>query len=161
METNNAMTVVSENGITFNKLSLCQKLVVCDAVVKLAETLKEQARKLAEESEEKAIEMDGIRYELKPWNGRSKCEDICSLAGSATDIILNHKNRDGTITPVKCNGLSNEEFVKLCEVSKSSLIDAIKKKNADDSNVKKVDIDKWVSSFFKPTKGEPHFVRTK
>lgn len=161
METNNAMTVVGENGVAFSKLSLCQKLVVCDAVVKLAETLKEQAKELAEKSEEKAIEMDGIRYELKPWGGKPKCEDICALAGSAQSITLTHTNRDGSTTDVPCNGLSADEFIKLCEVSKSAIVDAIREKNSCDKNVKKVDIENWLKQFFTPTSGKPHFVRTK
>lgn len=161
METNNAMTVVGENGVAFNNLSLCQKLVVCDAVIKLAETLKEQARALAEASEDHAIEMDGIRYELKPWAGRSKCNDLCALAGGAGDITLEHSNRNGTTSSVPCIGITPDEFIALCDVSKSAVVDAIRAKNADNREVKKVDIERWVGKFFSPTEGKPHFVRTK
>lgn len=159
--TSNAIDVVGDTRVSFSKMSLCQKLVVCDAVSALIETIRDEAKKLAEESPDKAVEMDGIRYELKPWAGKSVCEDVCNLAYEIADPHLTRIARNGTSTEYACNGLSNDEMIKLCTVSKTAVIDALCKKNVGNPTFKKVDAERWVKGFFKPTVGAPHFVRTK
>lgn len=163
--TNGAMQTVSDNAPSFSRLSLCQKLVVCDAVVKLAETLKEQAKEIADNSPDKAIEMDGIRYEFRPWAGTPVCRDIGALAGAVYGkggrLIITETDRRGTERSLDCEGLSPEEFIALCNVSKSKVVAAIMAKNADNDALKKAQVDRLVSQFFEKTSGTPHFVRTR
>lgn len=157
METNNAVQVVSENGLTFSKLSLCQKLVVCEAVERVIKSLKEEAKRIASESDDKAIEMDGIRYELKPWGGKSVVHDICELAGAAASPkVFDRKGNE-----VEIAGLTGDELLKLCDLPKTRLVDAIKAKNATNSVASKAAIERWCADKYDKTEGEPRFVRTK
>lgn len=164
--TNSAVQKVADNAPSFSRLSLCQKLVVCDAVVKLAEALKKQAKEIAEASPDKSIEMDGIRYELKPWADKPKCRDITELA-SAVDgdgdkfTIREIDTRTAEITATELNPIPPEEFIALCEVSKKRVVDAVMKKNEGNPSVKRRLVDSFVSRYFDRVDGTPHFVRTK
>lgn len=162
---NHAVQTVADDAPSFSRLSLCQKLVVCDAVVKLAETLKEQAKEIADKSPDKAIEMDGIRYEFKPWDGKPVCRDIGTLAGAIAGdggrLRITETDRHGTEKSFDCEGITNEEFIALCNVSKSKVVDAIMAKNADNDSLKKAQVDRFVSQFFEKTSGTTHFVRTR
>ena len=155
-----AVDTVSETRDVFASLSLCQKLVVCDAVCAIAENLKKEARAMAEASPDKAIEMDGIRYELKPWKGRAVCEDICALAtavdASGGDLSIPYKGG-----AVECRGIPPEEFVALCDVPKSRVVDAIMKKNEGNASLRKAIVERFVGRFFSNAEGSPHFIRVK
>ena len=161
-ETMNALEVVRENAVDgFGALSLCQKLVVLDAVDKLSKSIRDEARQEAE-ANGGVLEMDDIRYELKPWSGKPKVKDLCQLAGAIQSPVFNRVNKkDGSVEEVGFNGLDNEKLLELCELPKSKLIEALKKANADNKSIKKVEIDRWVSSQYEATEGTPHFVRTK
>ncbi len=163
--TNSAVQKVADNSPSFSRLSLCQKLVVCDAVVKLADALKKQAKDMAEASPDKAVEMNGIRYELKPWAGKPVCRDIGVLAGSVSGdggrLRIVETDRCGVERTVECDGISPDEFIRLCDVSKSKVVDAVMRKNAGIDGLKKSQVDRLVSSFFEKTEGTPHFVRTR
>jgi len=165
VEANNAVQVVQENGLTFSQLSICQKLVVLDAVDKLSATIRQQAKDMAGESEDKAIEMDGIRYELKPWAGKSVCRDICEVAGAVTGNaqksieVFDKKKGETKVVPFKC--ITQEQLLALCDLPKSKLADALKVANAENKELKKVDIENYVKGFYEATEGTPHFIRTK
>lgn len=161
-EVMNAVTVVNDNAVDgFGALSLPQKLVVLDAVDKLSKVLREEAKKKAEENGG-FIEEDGIRYELKPWAGKAKCRDLCELAGAIQNPVYNRFNdKKETMEEVPFVGIDNEKLLELCDLPKTKLVDALKKANADNKGIKKVEIEKWVSSHFEKTEGTPHFVRTK
>lgn len=157
----NAVQVVNDNGVAFNRLSLCQKLVVLDAVDKLSKTLRAEAKRMAEEAGG-AIEMDGIRYELKPWAGPSKCTDICAMAGElASPSIMRMDDKKCEASEIPLVGISNEELLGLCDIPKTKVADLLKKKNADNKSVKKVEIDRLVEQFYQKTEGAPHFVRVR
>lgn len=158
--TNNALQVVHENGLTFSKMSICQKLVVLDAVDNLSKSIREEAKKMAEESEDKAIEMDGIRYELKPWAGPSKCRDIREVASEAANksIEVDKKTRKG-VESQWVNGITQDALLDSCTLSKSSLVKAMMDANAG-SSLTKADWERWAEQFFEKTEGKPHFVRT-
>ena len=157
-----AVDTVYETRDVFASLSLCQKLVVCDAVCAIAESLKKEARAMAEASPNKAIEMDGIRYELKPWKGRPKCEDICGLAGAVTHGFgVSKVGKDGSCDGYECKGITPEEFIALCDVPKSKVVEAVVKRNADVDGVKKGDVERFVNQWFRSAEGSPHFVRVK
>ena len=158
---NNAIEVVGNNSVSFQNMSICQKLVVLDAVEKLAKTIREEAKAMAEASEDKAIEMDGIRYELKQCAGKPKLTDICQLAGSIRKPVVYTTNRKGESSEVEINGITNEELLAMCDLPKSKVADALKEKNADNKAVKKSDIEKWVGSFYEKTEGTPRFTRVK
>lgn len=158
METTNAVQVVNENGVRFNNLSMCQKLVVLDAVDKLSKTIREEAKKMAVESGG-AIEMDGIRYEMKPWAGKPKVRDLCEVAAEVEKPkYLKVNERKQTAVEIEWTGLTHEELLKLCDIGKSALADAIIAKNPD---AVKADVKRYVEQFFEATEGTPHFVRTK
>ena len=158
MEANNAVQVVNENGLTFGKLSLCQKLVVLDTVDKLSKTLREEAKKKANENGG-VLEMDGIRYEMRPWAGKPKVHDLCEVASFVSQPKYTKVNkRTGDATEVEWVGLTNAELLKLCDLGKSALADAIIAKNP---GAVKADINRYVEQFFDSTEGTPHFVRTK
>lgn len=154
-------TVTNSSGV-FASLSLCQKLVVCDAVCAIAENLKKEARAMAEASPDKAIEMGGIRYELKPWKGRPKCGDICGLAGAVTHGFgVSKVGNDGSCNGYECNGITPEEFIALCDVPKSKVVEAVVKRNSDVDGIRKSDVERFVSQWFRSAEGSPHFVRVK
>lgn len=161
-EVMNAVTVVNDNAVDgFGALSLTQKLVVLDAVDKLSKVLREEAKKKAEENGG-FIEEDGIRYELKPWAGKSKCRDLCMLAGAIQQPVYNRFNdKKETVEEVPFVGIDNEKLLELCDLPKTKLVDALKEANAHNKGIKKVEIERWVSSHFEKTEGTPHFVRTK
>ena len=161
-EAMNALEAVKENSVTgFGALSLCQKLVVLDAVDKLSKTIRDEARRKAE-ADGGVLEMDDIRYELKPWNGKPKVKDLCLLAGAIQNPVYNRiSKKDGSVEEVGFGGLDNEQLLELCDLPKSKLIDALKKANADNKSIKKVEIENWVSAQYESTEGSPHFVRTK
>jgi hypothetical protein len=161
-ETMNALEVVRENAVNgFGALSLCQKLVVLDAVDKLSATIREEAKREAN-ANGGVLEMDGIRYEMKPWAGKPKVKDLCQLAGAIQNPVYNRINKnDGSVEEVGFGGLDNEQLLELCDLPKSKLVDALKKANADNKSIKKVEIERWVSAQYESTEGTPHFVRTK
>ena len=66
--------------------------------------------------------------------------------------------RTGDATEVEWVGLTNAELLKLCDLGKSALADAIIAKNP---GAVKADINRYVEQFFDSTEGTPHFVRTK
>lgn len=161
-EVNNAVEVVKDNAPEkFGALSLPQKLVVLDAVDKLSKAIRDEAKKLAEENGG-FIEGDGIRYELKPWAGKSKCKDICELAGAIQNPVYTRFNdKTETAEEIAFIGIDNDKLLDLCDLPKTKLVNALKDANADNKGIKKVEIERWVSSHFEKTEGAPHFVRTK
>ena len=158
----NALETVKENSVTgFGALSLCQKLVVLDAVDKLSASIREEAKLKARENGG-VLEMDGIRYEMIPWGGKPKVKDLCQLAGAIQEPIYNRINKkDGSVEEICFNGIDNEKLLELCDLPKSKLIDALKEANANNKSIKKVEIDRWVSAQYESTEGTPHFIRTK
>ena len=155
--TNNALQTVSDNGVGFSRLSICQKLVVLDAVDKLSKTIRDEAKRLAQENGG-VLEMDGIRYEMKPWAGKPKVKDLCEVASAiAEPRFVKYNDKKQEATELSWNGLNHEELLALCDVSKTKLSDALVAKNPD---AKKVDIKKYVDGFFEATEGTQHFVRT-
>lgn len=161
-EVMNAVTVVNDNAVDgFGALSLTQKLVVLDAVDKLSKVIRDEARRKAE-ANGGVLEMDDIRYELKPWGGKPKVKDLCMLAGSIQQPIYNRFNdKTETVEEVPFVGIDNEKLLELCDLPKSKLVDALKEANADNKSIKKVEIERWVSAQYESTEGTPHFVRTK
>lgn len=161
-ETMSALEIVKENAVDgFGALSLCQKLVVLDAVDKLSATIREEAKRAANENGG-VLEMDGIRYEMKPWAGKPKVKDLCQLAGAIQKpVFIRVSKKDGSTEEISFDGLDNEQLLDLCELSKTKLVNALKDMNKDNKSIKKVEIEKWVSSQYETTEGTPHFVRTK
>ena len=157
----NAVQVVQENGVVFSKMSICQKLVVLDAVDKLSKTLRDEAKKMAE-ANGGVLEMDGIRYEMKPWAGKSKLTDICQLAGDLRKpVMLKMDDKKCEAHEIPLVGIDNEELLAMCELPKTKVIDALKQKNADNKAVKKVDIERFVGKYYEKTEGTRHFVRVR
>lgn len=157
-ESNKAVQVVNDNGVTFGRLSICQKLVVLDAVDKLSKTLRDEAKRMADENGG-VLEMDGIRYEMKPWAGKPKVKDLCAVAAEvAKPRYLKVNERKGEAVEVEMAGLTHEELIKLCDLGKTALANALIEKNP---TVAKVDVKMYVEQFFESTEGAPHFVRTK
>lgn len=70
-----------------------------------------------------------------------------------------HKERSGAFSEVPCEGLTPDEMIKVCSISKSGLVEAIREKNKGNNKVKKCDIEMWLKSYFKSEVGE-RFVRT-
>ena len=157
--TNNALTTVSENLPAFSSLSTCQKLVVLDAVDKLSNTIREQAKKEAQDNGG-FIEQDGIRYEMKPWAGPSKCRDIGEVAGAMDNLWVDKASRKGDSCSIHANGLTSEKLLATCTLSKTALVNAMKDANPD-AKLTKADWERWADRFFEKTEGTPHFVRTK
>lgn len=157
-QSNNAVQVVSDNAVAFSHLSLCQKLVVLDTVDKLSKTIREEAKAKAVENGG-FLDMDGIRYEMKPWGGKSKVRDLCEVAASvASPKYVKVNEKKNTAVEVEFNGLNHEELLKLCDLGKTALSNALIEKNP---NATKADIKKYVEQFFEATDGTPHFVRVK
>lgn len=150
--TMNAIETVKSNTLSFQNLSLCQKLVVIDAVKKLINTIEDEAKEKAKENGG-VLEQDGIRYEMKPWAGPVKLRDIKELAGAITKPTTN----DG----VEMVGMTHDELLGLCNVPKTKLIAKLKEKNKGIKAVKKVDIEDFVNGYYDTTEGTPHFIRTK
>jgi hypothetical protein len=157
--TNNALTTVSENTPAFSNLSTCQKLVVLDAVDKLSKTIREQAKKEAQENGG-FIEQDGIRYEMKPWADPSKCRDIGEVAGAMDNLWVDKSSRKGDSCSIHANGLTSEKLLATCTLSKTALVAAMKDANPE-SKLTKADWERWADRFFDKTEGAPHFVRVK
>ena len=156
--TNNALTTVSENLPSFSSLSTCQKLVVLDAVDKLSKTIREEAKKEAKENGG-YIEQDGIRYEFRPWAGPSRCRDICEVAGAMSDKMTVDKKTRKDVVPTEVSGISNEDLLKACTLSKTALVSAMMSANLN-SPLTKADWERWADKFYEKTEGAPHFVRT-
>lgn len=156
--TNNALTTVSESLPSFSSLSTCQKLVVLDAVDKLSKTIREEAKKEAKDNGG-YIEQNGIRYEFKPWAEPSKCRDICEVAGAMSDKMTVDKKTRKDVVPTEANGISNEDLLKACTLSKTALVSAMMSANPD-SVLTKADWERWADKFYEKTEGAPHFVRT-
>lgn len=157
-ESNGALQTVSDNAVAFSRLSICQKLVVLDAVDKLSKTIREDAKRMANENGG-VLDMDGIRYEMKPWAGKPKVKDLCAVAADVAEPrYLKVNERKGEAVEVEMVGLSHEELLKLCDLGKSALANALIEKNPD---VAKADVKRYVEQFFESTDGTPHFVRTK
>lgn len=150
--TMNAVETVKSNSLSFQNLSLPQKLVVIDAVKKLINTIEEEAKEEARKNGG-VLEQDGIRYEMKPWAGPAKMRDIKELASA----LLKPATDDG----VAMVGMTHDELLGLCNVSKTKLIAKLKEKNKGIKAVKKVDIEKFVDGYYDATEGTPHFIRTK
>lgn len=156
-ETNHALQAVSDNGVAFSRLSICQKLVVLDAVDKLSKTIRDEAKRLAQENGG-VLEMDGIRYEMKPWAGKPKVKDLCEVASAiAEPRFVKYNDKKQEAIELSWKGLNHEELLALCDVSKTKLADALVAKNP---NAKKVDIKRYVDGFFEETQGTSHFIRT-
>ena len=154
---NTAVEAVKENLPNFARLSLCQKLVVLDAIDKLSKSIREEAKEKAKENGG-AIEQDGIRYEFKPWGGSSKCKNILLVADAMRETkTVEHKTRKGADN-IQVNLLSNSELLDACSLSKTALVNALKNKNPE-SSVSKADWERYVEQFFETTEGTPHFVR--
>ena len=162
--TNNALQVVADNAPDkFGRMSLCQKLVVLDAVDKLSKSLREEAKRLANDNGGVLEHRDAegnvlIRYEMKPWAGTPKVRDLCEVAAAVKEpVYLKVNEKKQTATELKWNGLEHSELLGLCSLSKSALADALVGKNPDAS---KADVKRYVDGFFEKTEGAPHFVRT-
>lgn len=157
---NNAVQTVSDNGVTFNELNLCQKLVVLDAVDKLSKSIRDEAKRMASENGG-AIEMTGIKYELKPWGGKSVCRDLCALAGDvASPVFTRFDDEEQEANEIPFNGIDSESLIKLCDLPKTRLISELKEKNKGGA-IKAKEIEQWVNARYEKTEGSPHFVRTK
>lgn len=150
--TMNAIETVKCEAPSFQKLSLCQKLVVIDAVKKLINTIEDEAKEEAKKNGG-VLEEDNIRYELKPWNGPSVVRDIKELAGG----MLNPVDDKGN----KMVGITHDELLSMCGVPKSKVIAKLKEKNASNKAIKKVAIENLVKGYYITTEGTPHFIRTK
>jgi hypothetical protein len=99
---------------------------------------------------------------MKPWAGKPRVKDLCQLAGAIQRPVFNRvSKKDGSIEEVGFDGLDNEQLLELCELSKTKLVDALKKANANNKSIKKVEIERWVSAQYESTEGTPHFIRTK
>ena len=157
--TTKAVDVVHNNLPSFARLSLCQKLVVLDAVDKLSKSLREEAKKQAVENGG-FIEMDGIRYEMKPWAGASKCRDIREVADAMRSPSVEHRLRGDISEQVQVEGLTPAELLAACSLSKTSLVAKMKEKNKDVCATK-ADFERWADQFFDKTEGTPHFIRVK
>ena len=154
---NTAVEAVKENLPNFARLSLCQKLVVLDAIDKLSKSIREEAKEKAKENGG-AIEQDGIRYEFKPWKGAAKCKDILLVADAMRETkTVEHKTRKGS-DDIQVDLLTNSELLDACSLSKTALVNALKNKNQA-SSVSKADWERFVEQFFEETEGTPHFVR--
>lgn len=151
-ETMNAIETVKSNSLSFQNLSLCQKLVVIDAVKQLINTIEEEAKEEARKNDG-VLEQNGIRYEMKPWFGHAKLRDIKELAGA----LLKPTTDKG----VAMVGITHDELLGLCNVPKTKLIAKLNEKNKGLKAVKKVDIEKFVDGYYESTEGTPHFIRTK
>lgn len=157
-ESNNAVQTVKDNAMAFSRLSLCQKLVVLDTVDKLSKTIREQA-KAAAVLNGGAIEMDGIRYEMRPWAGKPKVKDLCEVASAvARPKCLKVNERKQEAEEVELVGLSGDELLKLCDLGKTALYNALVDRNP---GIVKADIKRYVEQFYDTPEGTPHFVRTK
>ena len=155
---NAAVEAVKDNLPNFARLSLCQKLVVLDAIDKLSKSIREEAKEKAKENGG-AIEQDGIRYEFKPWKGAAKCKNILLVADAMRETkTVEHKTRKGT-DDIQVDLLTNSELLDACSLSKTALVNALKNKNPE-SSVSKADWERFVEQFFEETEGTPHFVRT-
>ena len=155
-QSNNAVQVVSDNSVAFSRLSLCQKLVVLDTVDKLSKAIREEAKATAI-ANGGVLEMDGIRYEMKPWAGTPKVHNLCEVAEAvASPKYLKVNEKKQTAVEVSFDGLSHEELLSLCDLGKSKLADALIAKNP---GATKSDIKKYVEQFYDKTEGAPHFVR--
>lgn len=152
----NAIETATNNSVRFSEMSLCQKLVVLEAIENLADKFKEEARALAEKSEDHAIEQDGIRYELKPWGGKPRVKDIVYLAYKAAAPIFNTKKGE-----VPGLGITQAELLSICDIPKTKVVEMLKAKNASSKEIKKADIDSWVGEFYEKTEGTPRFIRVK
>lgn len=152
----NAIETATNNSVKFSEMSLCQKLVVLEAVENLADKFKAEARAIAEASEDHSIEQDGIRYELKPWGGKSRVKDVVDLAFKAASPIFNTKKGE-----VSGLGITQKEILSICEIPKTKVIEMLRAKNASSKEIKKADIDSWVGEFYEKTEGTPRFVRVK
>ena len=157
-ETNHALQTVSDDSVAFSRLSICQKLVVLDAVDKLSKTLREDAKRMANENGG-VLEMDGIRYEMKPWAGKPKVKDLRDVAMAVqTPVLMKFDDKKREAYEIELNGISHEELLTLCDVGKEKLANAIIAKNP---KAKKVDIKRYVEQFFESTEGTPHFIRVR
>lgn len=152
----NAIETATNNSVRFSEMSLCQKLVVLEAIEKLADKFKAEARALAEASEDHAIEQDGIRYELKPWGGKSRIKDVVDLACKAASPIFNTKKGE-----VSGLGITQQEILSICDIPKTKVVEILRAKNASSKEIKKSDIDSWVGEFYEKTEGTPRFIRVK
>lgn len=155
--TSHAVDVVQNNLPSFARLSLCQKLVVLDAVDKLSKSLRDEAKKQAVENGG-FIEMDGIRYEMKPWAGASKCRDIREVADAMRSPFVEHRLRGDISEHMQVEGLTPAELLAACSLSKTSLVAKMKEKNKG-ACATKADFERWAEQFFDKTEGSPHFVR--
>lgn len=157
---NNAVQTVSDNSVTFNELNLCQKLVVLDAVDKLSKSIREEAKRIASENGG-SIEMTGIKYELKPWGGKSVCSDLCALAGDVSNPVYTRIDDEAQeAKEIPFNGIDGESLIKLCDLPKTRLISELKERNKGGA-IKSKEIEQWVNIRYEKTEGSPHFVRTK
>ena len=140
-----AIDKVENQSPSFEKLSLPQKLVVCEAVEKIISNIKAEAKEKARENGG-VLESDGIRYEIKVSNGTPKLRDILDVVNSVRPENM------------KWFG-SNSELLKLCELPKTKFTKAVKEINKDNKSIKKIEIDKWCASFYECTSTKESLVR--
>lgn len=147
---------IASNEMQFSKLSVTQQLVVCDSVESIIKKVKADARKMCE-ANGGVLEMDGIRYELVPWGGGSKVRDILEVASGCCDSI-NMIDKRGE--PCEAFGITKDELLRLCDLSKSALRDAIYEKNKGNKAITKKAVEEFVGTFFDKKPGTTHFKRT-
>lgn len=149
----NAVEVVNNNAVQFGSMSLPQKLVVCEAIEKLIKSLKDEAKEKAIENGG-VLEADGIRYEVKERAGKGKC-DILELA---SNLCGEEMGFDGDRI---LKTMTQDELITMCELPKSKVVALLKEKNANNKSVKKVEIEKLVSSYYTPGEPTQYLSRTK
>lgn len=166
-ETNKFIAAVADDKTpAFSSLSLPEKLVILDVVDKMSSTIREEAKAAAKANGGKleCFDKDGncyIKYEMVQRNAPSSCTDICELASAIeSDVVLMHKERSGAFSEVPCEGLTPDELIKLCSISKTAIVNAVREKNKDNRKVKKCDIEVWLKKFFKSNGVTEYLTRT-
>lgn len=153
---NNAVATVNDNSVQFGKMSLPQKLVVCETIEKLIKSLKEDAKAQAI-ANGGVLEADGIRYEIKEKFGASKVRDILEVATAMVEPQSFNKKGE----PTKINGLTDDELLKLCSLPKTAFVAAMKEKNKDITSVPKKNIEQFCAAFYDKGEQVQSLVRVK
>lgn len=161
-ETTKAIEVVHNNTSLFASLSDAKKLVVLDAVDKASEKIREQIRETAKNNGGVIEDTDGegnvlIRYEIKDKKKAAKVKDIVELATNVCAPTVKDVGKKGEEITLDVKGLSRQEFLSLCKVSKRDAVVALSEKNP---SIKKKVIDNFVSGFFESNGTTEVLVRT-
>lgn len=162
-ETTKAIEAVHHNNTSlFASLSDAKKLVVLDAVDKASEKIREQIRETAKNNGGVIEDTDGegnviIRYEIKDKKKSAKVKDIVELATNVCSPTIKDVGKKGEEIALDAKGLSRQEFLSLCKVSKRDAVVALAEKNP---SIKKKVIDNFVSGFFESNGTTEVFVRT-